>query len=139
MADLIRDAAFGQIVRLITKNRVFQYPEEKDPSIWKKYVNEEKSGYAAHHGTTEPHGEDSDTEDAQSPSGVRTRNAGNRSPDSDGSERTAVPEDGAKYNEVSGVKIDPEKGRDLTLIDWEPNDPQVCGLSLFDAAGLTWG
>lgn len=30
VADLIRDAPLGQIVRLITRNRVFQYPEEKD-------------------------------------------------------------------------------------------------------------
>lgn len=29
VADLIRDAPFGQLVRLITRNRVFQYPEEK--------------------------------------------------------------------------------------------------------------
>ncbi|KAF2022039.1 major facilitator superfamily transporter [Aaosphaeria arxii CBS 175.79] len=29
VADLIRDAPFGQVVRFITKNRVFLYPEEK--------------------------------------------------------------------------------------------------------------
>ena len=29
MLDIIRDAPFGQIVRLVTKNKVFQYPEER--------------------------------------------------------------------------------------------------------------
>ncbi|KAK5954488.1 hypothetical protein OHC33_004210 [Knufia fluminis] len=28
--DVIRDAPFGQIVRFVTRNKVFQYPEEKD-------------------------------------------------------------------------------------------------------------
>jgi DHA1 family multidrug resistance protein-like MFS transporter len=30
MADLFREAAFGQLVRLVTGNRFFKYPEEKD-------------------------------------------------------------------------------------------------------------
>lgn len=29
MLDTIRDAPFGQLVRLLTRNRVFQYPEER--------------------------------------------------------------------------------------------------------------
>lgn len=30
MADIIRDSAFGQIVRYVTKGKYFQYPEERD-------------------------------------------------------------------------------------------------------------
>jgi DHA1 family multidrug resistance protein-like MFS transporter len=34
---------------------------------------------------------------------------------------------GEGYNEASGVKVDPEKGKDLHVVDWYgPDDPQVC-------------
>jgi DHA1 family multidrug resistance protein-like MFS transporter len=94
VADLIRDSPFGHIVRLVTRNKVFQYPEERDPELWKKYVNQEKSGYMAHHGTAEAPEEES--EELQNAQGA------------------------------SGVKVDPEKGKDKHVIDWYgPEDPQV--------------
>jgi DHA1 family multidrug resistance protein-like MFS transporter len=37
MADLIRDAAFGQIVRFITRNRLLQYPEERPDFVLPSY------------------------------------------------------------------------------------------------------
>lgn len=53
MSALIRDAPFGQIVRYITHNRVFQYPEERsDFQIPAAYTQ---------HGTTEAKRLDSDT------------------------------------------------------------------------------
>jgi hypothetical protein len=30
MADIFRDSPLGQIIRLVTRNKVLQYPEEKD-------------------------------------------------------------------------------------------------------------
>lgn len=106
VADLIRDSPFGHIVRLVTRNKVFQYPEERDPELWKKYVHEEKSGYMAHHGTAEaPEEESQDLNNAQ---GVRAREANS----SDSSSRTQV---GDGYNEASGARIDPEKGKDKRL------------------------
>ncbi|KAJ5082816.1 hypothetical protein N7532_011859 [Penicillium argentinense] len=43
MAAYIRDAPFGQLVRLLTKNKYFQYPEEKPdfklPEPWIKLMN----------------------------------------------------------------------------------------------------
>ncbi|OQE24632.1 hypothetical protein PENSTE_c007G04864 [Penicillium steckii] len=43
MAAYIRDAPFGQLVRLLTKNKYFQYPEEKPdfklPEPWVKLMN----------------------------------------------------------------------------------------------------
>jgi DHA1 family multidrug resistance protein-like MFS transporter len=114
VADLIRDSPFGHIVRLVTRNKVFQYPEERDPELWKKYVHEEKSGYMAHHGTAEPPEEES--EDLNNARGVRAR-------DSDSSVRTEV---GDGYNVASGAKVDPEKGKDKHVIDWYgDDDPQV--------------
>jgi hypothetical protein len=115
VADLIRDSPFGHCVRLVTRNKCFQYPEEKDPSLWKKYVNQEKSGYVAHHGNTQPPEEAE--EELQHARGVRDRE------DSETSSHTHVGED---YNHASGVRVDPEKGKDQHVIDWfGPDDPAV--------------
>jgi hypothetical protein len=110
--DIIRDSPFGHIVRLVTRNKVFQYPEERDPSLWKKYVSQEKSGYMAHHGTAEAPEEESD--ELRNARGIRERES---------DEETQVGED---VNEASGVRIDPEKGRDKHVVDWYgPDDPAV--------------
>lgn len=115
VADLIRDSPFGHIVRLVTRNKYFQYPEEKDAELWKKYVNQEKSGYVAHHGDTSPPEED--VEELREARGVREREAS----------EDAQTEVGDEYNHASGVKIDQEKGKDQHVIDWYgPDDPQVC-------------
>lgn len=114
VADLIRDSPFGHIVRLVTRNKWFQYPEEKDPELWKKYVNQEKSGYVAHHGNTSPPEEES--EELRQARGMRER---------EGSESSQT-EIGEDFNHASGVRIDQEKGKDLHVIDWfGPDDPQV--------------
>ncbi|CAP93118.1 hypothetical protein E8E15_002199 [Penicillium rubens] len=43
MASIIRDAPFGQLVRLLTNNKYFQYPEEKPdfklPDTWLQLLN----------------------------------------------------------------------------------------------------
>lgn len=121
VADLIRDSPFGHIVRLVTRRKYFQYPEEKDHEMWKKYVNEEKSGYMAHHGTAEPPEEES--EELNQAQGLRAREGNN----SETSSRTHV---GEGHNEASGVRVDPEKGKDKHVIDWYgSDDPQVSLLS----------
>lgn len=139
MKELMRDTAFGQVVRLVTKGRFFKYLEERDPSLWKKYVNEEKSGRAAHFGVEggaiQQPGEDEEM--PQGIGGVRTREDGNTEPlepvgdrrSSDGSSRTQVgegeKEEEANYNNASGIKVDPEKGRDLHIVDWfGPDDEE---------------
>jgi DHA1 family multidrug resistance protein-like MFS transporter len=117
VADLIRDSPFGHVVRLVTRKKYFQYPEEQDHNLWKKYVHEEKSGYMAHHGTTQPPEEES--EELSNAQGIRARE-GN---DSQDSSRTRL---GDGHNEASGVRVDPEKGKDKHVIDWYgPDDPQV--------------
>jgi len=113
VADLIRDSPFGHVVRLVTRNKCFQYPEEKDPSLWKKYVNQEKSGYVAHHGDTSPPEEESG--ELRSARGMREREGSE-------SEQTEV---GDEYNYASGVRVDQEKGKDHHVVDWDgPDDPQ---------------
>ncbi|EXJ68716.1 uncharacterized protein A1O5_08510 [Cladophialophora psammophila CBS 110553] len=54
MEDLFRDTVVGQILRLVTGRRILQYPEERDPSIWQRYLNVEKSANMAIHGSTAP-------------------------------------------------------------------------------------
>lgn len=124
MSEWVRDTAFGQLIRLLSRRKYFQYLEERDPELWKKFVNEEKSGYAAHHGTTQPHADDSDTEEWTSGGigGVRTRD-GQRGSDFSG--ETQVEEG---VNQASGRKIDPEKGRDIHIVDFLEHDPEVRSL-----------
>lgn len=116
--DLVRDSAFGHCVRLASRGKYFQYAEERDTNLWKKYVNEEKSGYLAHHGDTNPPEDETALNGVQ---GVRTREE-----NSQNSSRTQLPDDGNTHNEASGVMVDPEKGRDKHIIDWYgPEDPDV--------------
>ncbi|KAF2472291.1 benomyl/methotrexate resistance protein [Lindgomyces ingoldianus] len=107
--DLIRDSAFGHLVRLTSGGKWFPYAEERDPELWKQFVNEEKSGYLAHHGDTNPPEDSSkDQLDAGSTTSSKSRQS----------------EDGNIDNEVSEPRVDPEKGRDKHVIDWfGPDDP----------------
>ena len=112
MKGLMRDTAFGQIVRVVSGRRFFKYSEEENHELWKQFIDEKKSANLAHHGTVEPpeEGEEADG-NQQTPR-----------EDSDSSSRTHV--DG-QVNEASGVRVDPEKGRDINLVSWYgPDDPE---------------
>jgi len=39
--ETLRDTAFGKLVRLISRHRWMQYPEEQDPSVWTEYLKTE--------------------------------------------------------------------------------------------------
>lgn len=107
MAELFRDTVAGQLLRLLTRRRILQYPEEKDPSIWEKYLNAEKSANMAVHGSTAPA---SGEEKEDLPSGS--------------SSTTSVANNDELVNTLSGQRIDPEKGRDAHIVDWYgPDDP----------------
>ena len=121
MAELVRDTAFGHVVRFVSRGKYLKFPEEEDPSIWTRYIDEKKSGYLAHHGDTNPPEEGVEMEGI---GGVRTRNERfiletpprhslGRS-QSDSSSRTRV----GDVNHVSGIKVDSEKGKDLHLVTW---------------------
>ncbi|KAI9669862.1 MAG: hypothetical protein M1831_006897 [Alyxoria varia] len=244
--SLIRESTFGQIVRVVTKKRYFQYPEEANPAVWREYVDQTKSARMARYGATlspEPtnqaddipedvekeyedehfvvpnarqnhrpnldapklsdppsastlnvaapersmhpsnsnlnmRGEKEDDEQSdhrishvpemkQPPLGQSTRNASNGArrststqnlqtgrPSTASSQTQIVeptetepvspsanqhgPPDGMRemepeekearlFNEFSGVEIDPEKGRDVDIVDWYgADDPEVC-------------
>lgn len=126
--DLIRDTAFGQIVRVVTRRKFLQYPEEKDPEIWRKWVSEEKSANAARYGALEPPEEEEGDEksdyenEKEKPEDRKHRDQSTA--DSAATSQTRIPED-APVNETSGVKVDPEKGMDKTVIHFLPDDPGV--------------
>jgi DHA1 family multidrug resistance protein-like MFS transporter len=110
--ETLRDSAFGQIVRLVTRNKVFQFPEEKDAALGERYINAEKSGNMAHHGAVVADIEKEKETDGNNLSSSRTS-----STQVDGS---------AAVNGASQKPVDPEKGRDLYMVDWYgPEDPDV--------------
>ena len=80
----------------------------------------------AHHGTTEDTGES-----IHGIGGVRTREDGVTEPVTEPEkekelESESSSEKDATINEASGVKVDPEKGRDANIIDWwGSNDSEV--------------
>ncbi|KAK2626858.1 hypothetical protein QTJ16_004033 [Diplocarpon rosae] len=162
MAELVRDTAFGKCLRLLSGGRAMQYEEERDFSLWERYVDAEKSGRMAHHGTTEEEkqgnerqgGGEEDSENfdgrvAEKPEETGDRNEIARSPDqlafrqrdigtneprsdpganadSRRSSGTRVASgENRRTNAFSGVFVDPEKGRDVTIVTWfGDNDPE---------------
>ncbi len=135
MAELFRDTAFGHLVRFVTRKKVFPFAEEADPSIWTRYIDEKKSGYLAHHGDTSP---PSDGESINGLGGVRTReNEYSLFPPSRLWKMERLQSYNSRMgtqnmqsvnealNQASGVKVDPEKGKDIHLVSWYgPNDPE---------------
>ncbi|THY42291.1 putative caffeine resistance protein 5 [Aureobasidium pullulans] len=117
MSDLFRDAPVGQMIRWMTKNKYLQYPEEKDTSIYGKFINREKSGNMARYGQPNPP-EDEEKEEKQDDNQDHPRH---NSESSDPKLRG----EGTTVNSASGIAVDPEKGKDVNLVDWwGPNDPE---------------
>lgn len=113
MTTLIQDSIAGHAFRILSNGRFFKYAEERDPSLWKRFTNIEKSGRMAYHGRTDstdiPDGDtfDMDWPVSQIPS--RAWSNGSR-----------------RFQGLTGVRIDPEKGKDVHLVDWwDENDPEV--------------
>ncbi|KAG8629185.1 hypothetical protein KVT40_003050 [Elsinoe batatas] len=128
VADLIRDSFFGHAVRLATRQKAFTYPEERDPAIAGRYYNYEKSTNMARYGQISPP-EDAPKKDIEKsdstsptprPSNTQLYGRGDRGSVSS-SATEAIPE----VSNIAGTPVDSEKGRDVTVIDWDgPNDPE---------------
>ncbi|KAI1619458.1 MFS transporter [Exophiala viscosa] len=136
MTELFRDTVAGQLLRLATGRKILQYPEERDPSIWQKYVNAEKSANMAMHGSTEPPSaqekEQLDTgvseEDTNAPSTDHNSNHPRRGSPADSSTTTVDNDNNDLVNTFSNTKVDIEKGRNADIVDWygpeDPDNPQ---------------
>lgn len=143
MKELIRDTIFGHFLRIITKKKVLLYEEERDPELWKRYIHHEKSSNMARHGQTavpeelkdEEKGEQSNDNNEQRPVGEERNQDRHRN----SSDTRVGSYDNTRRNEASGTVVDPEKGRDLTIVHWfGDNDPEVCSCLLnFSGPTLT--
>lgn len=123
MAALVQDSILGQLIRFVSRGRCFQYPEEKDPSLWQQYVNRDKSGRMAYTGRIDAEEVPETVSDDRADSGSMTR-----VPSSTWSDN------GRRVQGMTGVTIDPEKGRDTAVVDWwGDNDPEVCLYALSSA------
>lgn len=132
--ELVRDTVLGHALRIFTKSKVFAYEEERDPELWKRYISHEKTGNMAHHGTVgeeekegkeeEKDGEDSEEQSSSPDARHRSRHS------SSADTRVNSQDQNVNRNEVTGHPVDPEKGKDLAIVDWySDTDPEVCRLS----------
>jgi DHA1 family multidrug resistance protein-like MFS transporter len=60
--ETLRDTAFGKLVRLATRTKFMQYPEEKDFSVWTEYLKTETKNEAESSMTENESGKDEDLE-----------------------------------------------------------------------------
>jgi DHA1 family multidrug resistance protein-like MFS transporter len=130
MKELVRDTVLGHFLRIVTRGKVLPYEEDRDPSLWERYIDKEKSGRMAHHGHTEEE-QDEEEADASDDSTQQQQRAGagegNATANTRDSSDTEVGSDDVQRNEVSGHPIDPEKGRDVSVVTWfGDDDPEVC-------------
>ena len=128
MSELIRDTVFGHILRFFTKGKVLQYAEEKDPSLWKQYLDRDQTKQMALYGHTGDETTEEKQEGGSSPTSDTPGNGdGKGTKHSDESSRSRA-EDGEPplSSTITGLKIDPEKGRDTAIVTWYgDNDQEV--------------
>ena len=113
MIELIRDTVFGHLVRIVSGGKILPFAEDRDPSLWRRYVHDEKTQRMAHHGHTEEQPEEERQEGARRSSSGRT------------STTRAGNEDEMRTNAL-GHKVDPEQGKDTAVVGWySDHDPEV--------------
>jgi len=126
--ELFRDTTAGHFIRLLSGGKILPYEENRDPSIWKKYVDMQKSANMADHGTADPeeneeNGSDNDDSRDREDNSLETNHQ-----DATASGRTSATraDDGeGRINDVSGKRIDAEKGRDVAIVSWySDQDPE---------------
>ncbi|KIW99824.1 uncharacterized protein Z518_10752 [Rhinocladiella mackenziei CBS 650.93] len=143
MLELFRDTVAGQLLRLITNRCILQYPEERDPLIWQKYLKREKS--AVHSVTAPPSAAEkeelstrpidpgvlqSNPLSAEDKEELNTRSPSDSSSTSIASRpsktlSTTVENDNPLVRTLSGQRVNLEKGRGADMVDWYgPDDPE---------------
>lgn len=129
MSELIRDTVFGHAVRFMTKGRVLQYAEEKDPSLWKQYLDRNQTKNMALYGRPDDETPEEKPERESAPVSETQSNVNGNLGEAIQSETSSPSRSGdAEYqlsSTITGQKIDPEKGRDTTMVTWLHNDPEV--------------
>ena len=92
-------------------------------------MDKEKSGRMAHHGHTGEEKEQEESGEVGNDSGdINSSELSSSRNNSD----TQVGDSDERRNEASGVVVDPEKGRDITIVTWfSENDPEVNVINIF--------
>ena len=120
MTELIRDTVFGHFVRIVSGGKILPYAEDRDPSLWRRYVHDEKTQRMAHHAHTDEQPE------AECRQGPRRSSSGQTST------TRAGDEDQVRTNAL-GHKVDPEHGKDTAVVGWySDHDPEVKVSSSFN-------
>ncbi|CAG8950600.1 hypothetical protein HYFRA_00002809 [Hymenoscyphus fraxineus] len=128
MRDLFRDSMYGNVVRFVTRGRVFAFDEKRDAALWERFIDREKSARMDEKGVKD--GTDSiasdetyDYENQKSPRKPRRSYSEN--------DRfiphTRTWKNAHQRNAATGVPVDPEKGEDVTIVTWygedDPDNP----------------
>lgn len=66
MADLLRDTGFGQIARLLSGNKLFPFPDEVNPSLWKNFASRATSSSLPPQSSHSEKGESEKSHDVES-------------------------------------------------------------------------
>ena len=131
MTDLFRDTVVGKALRLASRGKLYPFVEEQDPSLWQRYVHQGKTQEMASHGRLL---EDHEKKDVSGGSvGLEKENCvpgptpasheTSRMRFSKGDGRRLEP---SRKENAMGHHIDPEKGRDVNIVEWYgPDDPEV--------------
>jgi DHA1 family multidrug resistance protein-like MFS transporter len=122
MASLIREAPFGQIVRYLTNNKYFQYPEEKPdfklPDTWLQLLNESDVATIPDPEKTEPQPEGSGY-DATSEA-ISRASTQNSLPFT---EARLEADEQHEIEKIKSIPIQPKKTKDgAILVDWYYTD-----------------
>lgn len=123
MAELFRDTVIGHLLRFVTGKKVFLYEEEKNPELWKQYIQKEKSANVAVHGQVEaPEGEQEKNEGSENDIQQPPRN---QSPHGSTSSASTAVGDNAMKDLRLGKSVDQEKGKDVLIVGWwGPDDSE---------------
>ena len=107
MASQFRDTQFGHVVRLLSKRKLFRYPDEIDPSLWKKSLRQD--------GLPKPAG----SEDSRQIGTLKTEKD---RPNDDGESNLShgPPDPQPSQDAIIGHE------KDIFFVDWySPDDPEV--------------
>ena len=145
MAELFRDTVFGHLVRFVTKGRYLQFIEEKDPALWKRYLDREQTQNMAlfgHADLTTNEEKEKDINAGTPPDPATPPAAASDAPtpsdETSGSlNQEKTQEDierrqGQMHSTLTNQKLDTEKGRDATMVTWFGDDDPEVGNALLN-------
>ena len=145
MSELFRDTIVGKILRLASRGKLYPFAEEKDPSLWRRYIHHNKTQEIATYGrlleghekSKASNGNPDIEKEADRPADnisqpVHTSHESSTTRVSGENDHVGEPH---KTNAVGQI-VDPEKGKDTNVVEWYGSDDPEVGkiLSSFSSA-----